>query len=145
MKNKNKAFEESTIVTKVNINKINFDSVVFVHITDLSGMGNTGGIILYVLENKKIKTYENNINYEPEVAKLLESKFYKNKEFTSYKCSVGSVVYVRNSTQLEIDKNLNCIWVILENTKMKLNLYSIGLFETLVRLLERDKTHINHN
>jgi hypothetical protein len=134
-----KGFVWSKVVTKENLTLIDFEKVLFVHITDPSGMGNTGGIILYVLEGDKLQTYESNIIYQPEIAKPLGDRFYKNDNFVFYNGGMGNMLYVRNDIHLEVDRKRKHIWFSYNNTKQILDLYSLGLFESLAGVLERKK------
>lgn len=127
-------FPESIIITNENLVSINFDKVIYCEISPVGAMGNEGGILMYILDDKeKLITYETNEFIDKESYGATSSLFnQKINLFVNYSGGFGNNVYVKKGTQLEVDKKYNRFWYHSQSTKLRINSSVEGVFLRVV-------------
>lgn len=133
---------KSTSITSENINSIDFDNVIYCEITSLGGMGNEGGIMMYVIDNEDLTIYETNILSDGRSYNGAFDNIEKRKDlFRNYYGGMGNNVYIKKGIQLEIDKHENCFWYRSQNVRLRIDSSVKGVFIRIARELK--KSHIN--
>src|SRR3989344_5217104 len=127
-------FPESVIITAGNLDIIDFDKVIYCEISPMGAMGNEGGILIYLLDDKeKLITYETNVSVDKESYDATSERIdQKTNLFVNYSGGMGNYVYVKKGTQLEIDEKYKCFWYHSQNTKLRIDSSVEGVFLRVV-------------
>lgn len=127
-------FPESVIITAVNVDLIDFDKVVYCEISPMGAMGNEGGILIYLLDDKeKLTTYETNVSVDKESYDAASERINQNANFfINYSGGFGNYVYIKKGAQLEIDEKYKCFWYHSQNTKLRIDSSVEGVFLRVV-------------
>jgi len=132
-------YPKSIFITTKNIESIDFKKVIYGELSVEGAMGNMGGILLYVLENKdNLITYETNAFIDKEAYKAVSEKIDLNIGlFNTYNGGFGNYVYVKKGINLEIDDEYNCFWYHSKDTKFRVNSSVVGVFNHVVNQMRR--------
>ena len=127
-------YPESILITITNIGNIDFKKVIYGELSEEGAMGNMGGILLYVLDNKdSLITYETNAFIDKEAYKAVTEKVDLNISlFNTYDGGFGNYVYVKKGINLEIDDEYNCFWYHSKDSKLRVNSSVVGVFNNVV-------------
>lgn len=123
-------FPESVIITAENLDFIDFDKVIYCEISPTGAMGNEGGILIYLLDDKdNLITYETNVSIDKESYDATSERINQNTNlFINYYGGMGNYVYIKKGTQLEIDEKYNCFWYHSSDTKLRIDSSVNGVF-----------------
>jgi hypothetical protein len=136
-------FPESVIITAENLDSIDFDKVIYCEISPTGAMGNEGGILMYLLDDKdSLITYETNVSIDKASYDATSERINQNGNlFINYSGGMGNYVYVKKGTQLEIDEKYNCFWYHSQDTKLRVDSSVRGVFLSLVaEMTSEDET-----
>lgn len=138
-------FPESVIITAENLDSIDFDKVIYCEISPTGAMGNEGGILIYLLNDKdNLITYETNVSIDKESYDVTSERINQNANlFTNYSGGMGNYVYIKKGTQLEIDEKYNCFWYHSQNTKLRVDSSVQGVFLRIVAEMKSEDDKIN--
>ncbi len=127
-------FSESVLITPENINKIDFNKVIYCEASSEGAMGNAGGILRYVVEDEdKVITYETNVSVNKEMYVAISEKIKQNSSlFTQFPGGFGNYVFINKNTDLEIDEEYNCFWYHSKKTKLRIDSSVTGVFQSVV-------------
>ncbi len=134
------AFPESVIITAENLDSIDFDKVIYCEISPTGAMGNEGGILIYLLDDKgKLITYEINVAIDKEIWDATSERINQNANlFINYSGGFGNYVYIKKGAQLEIDEKYNCFWYHSPDTKLRIDSSVKGVFLSLVAGMKQE-------
>jgi len=132
-------FPESVIITTGNLDSIDFEKVIYCEISPMGAMGNEGGILIYLLDDKeKLITYETNVFIDKESHDAMSERInQKANLFINYSGGMGNYVYIKKGAQLEIDEKYNCFWYHSQDTKLRIDSSVKGVFLHLVAEMKR--------
>ena len=127
-------FSESSIITVDNLDSIDFDKVIYCEISPMGAMGNEGGILMYVLNDKdNLTTYETNVSMDKESYDATAGLIDQNANiFINYSGGMGNYVYIKKDAQLEVDEKYNCFWYHSQKTKLRIDSSVQGVFSRVV-------------
>src|SRR3989338_5811718 len=127
-------FPESLIITAENLDSVDFDRVIYCEISSTGAMGNEGGILIYLLDDKdNLITYETNVSMDKESYDATSERIDQNANFfINYSGGFGNYVYIKKGAQLEIDQKYNCFWYHSPDTKLRIDSSVKGVFLSLV-------------
>lgn len=92
-------------LTKLLLESIETENILYTEVTPLGAMGNAGGIIIYLIqeEDKEMICYEVNIDDEEETYLLAEDKIYLGqKHFNYYYGGMGNNIFINKKINLAI-------------------------------------------
>lgn len=88
--------------------QIDFTKVIYGERTQSGGMGNAGGIILYVIEGKKLARYETNCFSDEPVWVATMNRIVDNEElFHLYAGGMGNGVFIKRGIELENEEDIS--------------------------------------
>jgi|GEM_PF-1622586 hypothetical protein len=127
-------FPESTIITKENLDSIDFNKVVYCEVATTGAMGNAGGIILYLLKDERsLVTYEINIKLDKELFDTTSDLIKQHAgAFIYLSGGYGNSVLIKKDLKLEIDEKYKCFWYHSQSTKLRIDSSVHGVFNSLV-------------
>ena len=133
-------FPESVIITAENLDSIDFDKVIYCEISPTGAMGNEGGILAYLLDDKDdLITYETNVSIDKESYDATSERINQNANlFINYSGGMGNYVYIKKGAQLEIDEKYNCFWYHSSDTKLRIDSSVKGVFLSLVAEMKQE-------
>ena len=133
-------FPKSVIITAENLDSIDFDKVIYCEISPTGAMGNEGGILAYLLDDKDdLITYETNVSIDKESYDATSERINKNANlFINYSGGMGNYVYIKKGAQLEIDEKYNCFWYHSSDTKLRIDSSVKGVFLSLVAEMKQE-------
>ena len=131
-------FPESIIINAGNLERIDFNKVIYCEISPMGAMGNEGGILMYLLESEgSLKTYETNESIDKESYDVTSDRINQQVIlFNNYSGGMGNYVYIKKNVQLEIDEKYNCFWYHSQNTKLRIDSSVQGVFLRVVDQLK---------
>lgn len=134
-------FPKSVIITPENLDSIDFDKVIYCEISPMGAMGNEGGILIYVLDDKdNLITYETNISQDKESYDATSERInQKANIFTNHSGGMGNYVYIKKGAELEIDEKYNCFWYHSQDTKLRVDPSVKGVFLSLIAGMKQEK------
>ncbi len=134
-------FPKSVIITPENLDLIDFDKVIYCEISSMGAMGNEGGILIYVLDDKdNLVTYETNVSLDKESYDATSERInQKANLFINYYGGMGNYVYIKKDVQLEIDEKYNCFWYHSQDTKLRIDSSVKGVFLSLIAGMKQKK------
>ena len=133
-------FPKSVIITAENLDSIDFDKVIYCEISPTGAMGNEGGILAYLLDDKDdLITYETNVSIDKESYDATSERINQNANlFINYSGGMGNYVYIKKGAQLEIDEKYNCFWYHSSDTKLRIDSSVKGVFLSLVAEMKQE-------
>ncbi len=123
-------FPESVIITPKNLGLIDFDKIIYCEVSPMGAMGNEGGIVLYLLNDKdNLVTYETNVSIDKESYEAVCERIDQNRDlFSNYSGGFGNYVYIKKGAQLEVDEKYKCFWYHSQDTKLRIDSSVEGVF-----------------
>lgn len=96
------------MITAENLDFIDFDKVIYCEISPMGAMGNEGGILIYLLDDKdNLITLETNVSLDKGTYDATsELMNQKTNLFDNYYGGMGNHIYIKKGAQLEIDKKI---------------------------------------
>lgn len=101
-------------LTTALLRTISLDEIIYAEIAEPGAMGNTGGILLYIVKKGQLIRYETSVFNDPETYASADELISKNqnemlmsgtmaekKTFVYYDVGMGNHVYVNNTTTLQ--------------------------------------------
>lgn len=138
-------FPESVIITAENLNSIDLDKVIYCEISPMGAMGNEGGILIYILDDKdRLATYETNVQTDQQTYDAVSKRIDQNVNlFVNYSGGFGNYVYIKKNAQLEIDEKYNCFWYHSQNTKLRIDSSVQGVFLAVIAEMKSQNSDKN--
>ena len=129
----------SILITPENIENIDFNKIIYCEASAEGAMGNVGGILIYVVEDEdKIITFETNVSVNREMYIAISERIKQNSSlFTQFPGGFGNYVFIKKSTNFEIDEKYNCFWYHSENTKLRVDSSVVGVFQSVVTEMKK--------
>ncbi|MDO8571026.1 MAG: hypothetical protein Q7R97_05595 [Candidatus Daviesbacteria bacterium] len=133
-------FPESLIITAENLDSIDFDKVIYCEISPTGAMGNEGGLLIYLLDDKdNLITYETNVSIDKDSYDATSERINQNANlFINYSGGMGNYVYIKKDAQLEIDEKYNCFWYHSFDTKLRIDSSVKGVFLSVVTEMKQE-------
>lgn len=128
-------------LTEALLDKINFKNVLYGERTQTGGMGNAGGIILYVLNGDKYTRYDTNVFTDEPTALAAHTAIVKNESLFSLVIGgMGNGVLVNKIVPLMIDEDGQCFWYEHDGNKYRIESSVKGVYNNVVKWLLGDET-----
>lgn len=117
------------------IKNYDFSKVIYGERAQSGAMGNSGGIVMYVIEDDVLVRYETSIRENEEVAILTYGYIAKNeKYFDIYQGGMGNGVFIMKGLELEIDEDNHSFWHRHDNNKFQI-VTSQGIFTNVSKYI----------
>ena len=150
-KTKNMISPITKTLSKSILNSIKIDKVIYAEVTPPGAMGNSGGIIIYILQSETngLICYETSIYDDEETYLMAEEVLYKHSDrdnkqngnenlfFDHYYGGMGNNVLINKEVILAIQDNYFVCK--LENIEFQILSSVQGVFNNVVRQLQRTK------
>lgn len=123
-------------LTRKILDDIDFSNVVYVEITPLGAMGNSGGVMMYVYQKNQMVCYETNINEDEATYTAFEKKITHNKDkFLPYYGGMGNYVFINKESSIKADDEKKCFVFVDGQNKFQIDSSSRGVHMSVSELI----------
>ena len=139
-------------LTRDQIQNINFNKIIYAEFTEPGGMGNAGGIMLYLISDAELLCYETSIFNDEDtyiqIGKILHNNLYENDlvtvtpqnhNFHYYYGRMGNHIYVNVNARLIIRDN----YFVYQEANNEYQIISsvVGVFNAVSEIMKNQSTN----
>lgn len=124
-------------LTIKNLQKIDFNDVIYGERSQTGAMGNAGGIILLVIDGDELLKYETNAFKDEKTAlEALKQITLHEDLFDLYYGGMGNGVFINKKTPIEIDYENKCFWYTSHKNRYRIDSSVYGVFKNVASQIE---------
>ena len=125
------------ILTPKILSDLDFNEVIYGERSQAGAMGNSGGIILYVIHNNEFIRYDTNCFRDEETARLALEKIANNENlFETYLGGFGNGVFINKNVNLDVAKDDTFFLYIMGGIEYQIVSSVFGVFDEVAKALK---------